>query len=190
MLVLAGRLAVPTPQLLAHGRHHGWPWMVMTRLAGAPMTPAWPTLDEAAKCALLRQIGALIAQVHALPVPAAMQPLSPAWPDFIARQRAGCAARQQRTGLPAHLLAQLDDFLAGPLPETAGEGGGDLGALIPSMSIKEKTMRRSSSRPARKLSMAAPRHVDVGGTEPTRAPRRIRRGMSRSSRRQVRTCES
>jgi len=122
--VLAGRLAVPTPQLLAHGRHHGWPWMVMTRLAGAPMTPAWPTLDEAAKCALLRQIGALIAQVHALPVPAAMQPLSPAWPDFIARQRAGCAARQQRTGLPAHLLAQLDGFLAGPLPETAGEGGG------------------------------------------------------------------
>lgn len=115
--VLAGRLAVPTPCLLANGVHHGWPWMLMTRLTGAPMTPAWPGLDEAAKCTLLHQIGALIAQVHALPVPSAMRPLAPAWGDFISRQRAGCGARQQRTGLPAHLLAQLDGFLDGPLPE-------------------------------------------------------------------------
>ena len=115
--VLAGRLAVPTPRLLAHGTHHGWPWLLMTRLAGMPMTPAWPALAEADKCTLLRQIGALIADVHALPVPASMRPLAPAWSDFITRQRAGCAARQQRTRLPAHLLAQLDSFLNGPLPE-------------------------------------------------------------------------
>lgn len=115
--LLADRLAVPTPHLLADGVHHGWPWMLMSRLDGAPMTPAWPAMDEAAKCALLRQIGALIAQVHALPVPAAMRPRSLVWADFIARQRAGCAARQRRTGLPDHLLARLDAFLDGPIPE-------------------------------------------------------------------------
>ncbi len=115
--LLAGRLAVPTPQLQAHGHLDGWPWMLMTRLRGQPMTAAWPALDEAGRCALLRQIGALIAQVQALPVPASMRPLAPHWPDFIARQRAGCAARQQHTGLPAHLLAQLDGFMDGPLPE-------------------------------------------------------------------------
>jgi hygromycin-B 7''-O-kinase len=115
--LLADRLAVPTPRLLADGTHDGWPWLLMTRLAGTPMTTAWPELAEAGRCALLRQIGALIAQVHALPVPASMRPLAPVWADFIARQRAGCAARQQRTGLPAHLLAQLDAFLDGPIPD-------------------------------------------------------------------------
>lgn len=118
--MLAGRLDVPTPRLLAHGLHDGWPWMLMTRLRGRPMTDAWPGLDETGRCRLLRQIGALIVQVQALPVPAAMRPLAPPWASFIARQRAGCAARQQRTGLPAHLLAQLDTFLDGPLPEGLG----------------------------------------------------------------------
>ena len=115
--LLAGRLAVPTPRLLADGEHQGWPYLLMDRLAGVAMTDAWPTLADADKCRLLQAIGALAAQVHALPVPAALRPLAPGWPDFIARQRAGCAARQRRTGLPAHLLAQLEAFIQGPLPE-------------------------------------------------------------------------
>jgi hygromycin-B 7''-O-kinase len=41
---------------------------------------------------------------------------APAWHDFIAGQRARCHARQQRTGLPPHLLQQLESFVAGPLP--------------------------------------------------------------------------
>lgn len=115
--VLCDRLAVPTPRLLANGVHHGWSWMLMSRLTGTPMTTAWPGLPEPDKCALLRQIGALIAQVHALPVPASMRPLAPAWADFLTRQRAGCVERQQRTRLPAQLLAQLDRFLDGPVPD-------------------------------------------------------------------------
>lgn len=114
--VLCDRLAVPTPRLLANGVHQNWSWMLMTRLAGTPMTAAWPALPEPDKCALLRQIGTLIRQAHALPVPPSMRALAPDWRGFIARQRAGCAARQQRTGLPAHLLAQLDRFLDGPIP--------------------------------------------------------------------------
>ena len=54
--------------------------------------------------------------MHALPV-AEQALLAPRWPDFLAGQRAQCAARQQRTGLPAHLLAQLEAFLDGPVPE-------------------------------------------------------------------------
>ena len=117
--LLTDRLSVPTPRLMDAGTHDGWPWLLMTRLPGVPMTGAWPALPEAGKCALLRQIGALASQVHALPVPAALRPLAPPWADFVARQRAGCFARQQRTGLPAHLLAQLEAFLDGPLPDDA-----------------------------------------------------------------------
>jgi hygromycin-B 7''-O-kinase len=118
-----GRLPVPTPALLADGMDGEggtWPWLWMTQLRGEPLTAAWPRLDETARAAVLRQIGATMAAVHALPV----EPLrawAPAWPDFLARQRAGCHGRQSRNGLPAHLLAQLDAFLAGPLPVAPDE---------------------------------------------------------------------
>jgi len=115
--LLAGRLALPTPALLAHGEQQGWPYLLMTQLAGTPLTSAWPGLAEAHQTALLCDLGALAAQVHALPVPASLRPLAPDWAQFITRQRQHCAQRQQRTGLPAHLLAQLDAFIHGPLPE-------------------------------------------------------------------------
>ncbi|MBX3599747.1 MAG: aminoglycoside 3'-phosphotransferase/choline kinase family protein [Rubrivivax sp.] len=112
---LHGRLPLPTPRVLARGEEHGWPWLLMTRLAGVPLDRVWPALDEAQRRAVLHRIGGLAAEVHALPV-GEIAALAPRWPDFVSRQRLRCAARQQRTGLPAHLLAQLDGFLDGPLP--------------------------------------------------------------------------
>lgn len=111
---LQGRLAVPTPALQASGEQQGWAWTLMSRLPGQPLSQRWPQLDEARRCALLRQIGALAAQVHALPV-GEQAMLAPRWEDFIARQRAGCLARQRRTGLPAQLLAEVEACVAGPL---------------------------------------------------------------------------
>lgn len=113
---LHGRLALPTPQRLADGLYQGWPWVLMSELPGTPLSAAWPGLGQAQRRAALRDLGALAAQVHALPV-GEMAALAPAWPDFIARQRERCRLRQQRTGLPAHLLAQVDAFVSGPLPE-------------------------------------------------------------------------
>lgn len=114
--LLHGRLAVPTPALLAQGDWGGWPWLLMSHLPGTPLTQAWPGLAEPQRLALLQALGELTTQVHALPADGLVA-LAPAWHEFITRQLAGCAARQQRTGLPAHLLAQLPAFLAGPLPQ-------------------------------------------------------------------------
>lgn len=113
--LVAKRLPLPTPVLQATGDEQGWSWQWMTQLAGEPLTAAWPRLTEPQRLAVLQQIGRTAAAVHALPVHT-LRPLAPAWPDFIARQRAGCARRQQRTGLPSHLQAQLAPFLDGPLP--------------------------------------------------------------------------
>jgi len=109
-------LPVPTPTLQATGEYQGWPWLLMTQLHGEPLTAAWPHLSEAHKCALLSDLGALAAQVHALPV-GEMAGHAPVWPDFLASQRQRCRARQQRTGLPPHLLAQLDGFMQGDVPQ-------------------------------------------------------------------------
>jgi hygromycin-B 7''-O-kinase len=112
---LHGRLGVPTPALVDRFEHQGWPGHVITLLPGTPLDRVWPDLDEANRCALLAAIGRLAAEVHALPVEG-MAALAPPWPDFLQRQRAGCLRRQTRTGLPAHLLDRLEDFIAGPVP--------------------------------------------------------------------------
>ncbi len=109
------QLSVPTPALVASGEHDGWPYLVMSQLPGQVLTAVWPALDEKQKCQLLRQLGALAAQVHALPVDN-MAALAPRWSDFFQQQRSRCHSRQLRTGLPARLLAQLDGFVQGPLP--------------------------------------------------------------------------
>ncbi len=113
---LHGSLGVPTPRLVDAGQRDGWPYLVMTQLAGASLLDVWPTLDEAHKCSALRAIGKLAAQVHALP-PGSLCALAPDWPVFMQRQRQHCLQRQQRTGLPAHLLAGLEAFIAGELPD-------------------------------------------------------------------------
>jgi hygromycin-B 7''-O-kinase len=113
---VGGQLQVPTPVLVKSGEHDGWPWLLMTQLHGEPLTTTWHALEEDAKCRLLSTLGALAAEVHALPV-GGMGQHAPAWTDFIAAQRQRCLLRHTRVGLPAHLLDQLEAFVAGPLPQ-------------------------------------------------------------------------
>ena len=113
---LQGRLSLPTPHLVDSAEHAGWPYLVMTQLQGKPLVRVWPALEQRERCAVLRTIGHLAAEVHALPL-GPMPALAPRWTDFLQDQRERCHARQQRTGLPAHLLAQLESLLQNPLPE-------------------------------------------------------------------------
>jgi len=112
---LQGRLSLPTPRLVDSAEHAGWPYLVMTQLPGTPLDRVWPKLQQHERCAVLRTIGRLTAEVHALPL-GPMPTLAPRWADFMQGQHERCHARQQRTGLPAHLLAQLGSFLHGPVP--------------------------------------------------------------------------
>jgi hygromycin-B 7''-O-kinase len=116
MLVqLHGRLSLPTPRLVDSAEHQGWPFLVMTQLPGTPLDRVWPSLNQPERCAVLRSIGRLAAEVHALPL-GLLPALAPRWDDFLHGQRERCFTRQQRTGLPAHLLAQLPAFVQGPVP--------------------------------------------------------------------------
>ncbi len=107
---LAGRLGTPTPELVHEAERDGWHYLVMTRLEGTSLEEVWPAASEADKVALLGQIGALIAEVHRVPV-GALAALEPAWDAFLARQLAGCRARHERLGLPEPLRRELGSYL-------------------------------------------------------------------------------
>ncbi|MGJ5176135.1 phosphotransferase [Bradyrhizobium oligotrophicum] len=109
--VLAGGVGgVRTPEPRHEGERDGWSYLIMTRLDGVPASDVWGQMPEQNKQTLLGEIGRLIAAVQRVP-PGELLALDPRWLDFLQKQTAGCHARHQRLGLPAALLAQLDDVL-------------------------------------------------------------------------------
>jgi hygromycin-B 7''-O-kinase len=107
---LRGRLSLPIPEIAAEGERDGWPYLVITRLDGVVGSEVWPTLPEDQKERVLREIGAVIAEVQRTP-PGALLDIEPRWDAFFHQQVAGCYARHQRLGLKRKFLDGLDDLL-------------------------------------------------------------------------------
>ncbi|MBR0714125.1 phosphotransferase [Bradyrhizobium liaoningense] len=107
---LAGRLHLPIPEIVAEGERDGWPYLIITRLAGTLGAEIWPSLPEEQKERLLRQIGETIAAVQRAPLGPLAQ-IEPRWGEFMRRQMQGCKARHTRLGLAPKFLAGLDDLL-------------------------------------------------------------------------------
>ncbi|UPJ62844.1 aminoglycoside 3'-phosphotransferase/choline kinase family protein [Bradyrhizobium sp. 191] len=107
---LAGHLDLPIPEIVAEGERDGWPYLVITRLAGTLGSEVWPSLPEDQKERVLRQIGETIASVQRVPLGELAQ-IEPRWDDFMRRQMQGCRARHTRLGLAPKFLAGLDDLL-------------------------------------------------------------------------------
>ncbi|MHB0771123.1 aminoglycoside phosphotransferase family protein [Bradyrhizobium sp. 5.13L] len=107
---LAGRLPLPIPEIVAEGVRDGWPYLIITRLAGTLGSEVWPHLPEDQKERVLRQIGETIASVQRAPLGELAQ-IEPRWDEFMRRQIQGCRARHARLGLAPKFLAGLDDLL-------------------------------------------------------------------------------
>lgn len=110
LTALAGRLPVPTPEVLASGEIDGWCWVRFTRLQGEELADAWPTLTNEQRLAVCTQVGELIAALHALEPPD-IEVLD--WPSWTASRLADLEATQRRRGCPEVLLAGLTSFVAG-----------------------------------------------------------------------------
>src|ERR1700747_3582454 len=106
---LRGRLSLPIPEIVAEGERDGWPYLVITRLDGVVGAQVWPSLPEEQKERVLKQIGAIIAEVQRAP-PGALCEIEPRWDEFMRRQMAGCRARHERLGLEPKFLDGLDDL--------------------------------------------------------------------------------
>ncbi|MDA9507683.1 phosphotransferase [Bradyrhizobium sp. CCBAU 11386] len=107
---LAGRLQVPIPEIVAEGARDGWPYLVITRLAGTLGSEVWPSLAEDQKQRLLRRIGETIASVQRAPL-GPLAAIEPRWDEFMRRQMQVCRARHRRLGLAPKFLEGLDDLL-------------------------------------------------------------------------------
>ncbi|MEV0675768.1 aminoglycoside 3'-phosphotransferase/choline kinase family protein [Actinosynnema sp. NPDC050436] len=106
---VAGRLPVATPEVLGAGEFGGWGYVHMSRLHGTSLVDVWPGLDGTGRRDVARQVGEALAVLHTITPPVA----HPAdWGAFVARQAAGCAARQEGRGLAPAWLEQIPDFLA------------------------------------------------------------------------------
>ena len=70
----------------------------------------WPSLPEEQKERVLREIGAVIAEVQGVP-PGVLGAIGPRWDAFMRRQMASCRARHERLGLKPKFLDGMDDLL-------------------------------------------------------------------------------
>ncbi|WFU72337.1 aminoglycoside 3'-phosphotransferase/choline kinase family protein [Bradyrhizobium sp. CB2312] len=107
---LRGHLDLPIPEIVAEGQRDGWPYLVITRLAGTLGSEVWPQLPEDQKERVLRQIGETIAAVQRAPL-GPLANVEPRWDAFMRAQMQGCRARHERLGLAPKFLAGLDDLL-------------------------------------------------------------------------------
>ena len=110
--LLAGRLPVPSPRLHFAAELEGWGYLVMDRLPGLPLSAARPDIPADDMLAIASQTGALAAAIQAIAPPADFVAFGP-WNQFITAQREQLVSHHRRGGLPADLLATIEDRLAG-----------------------------------------------------------------------------
>jgi len=114
--------AIRAPALLAEGRLFGepaapWPYLVATRMQGMHWGDA--SLSAGERAVVAAELGRQVRRIHAL-APSYEIPTAETW----AGRTLTDAARE--TVLPAHLVAQIDDFVAKANPDDRVFVHGDL----------------------------------------------------------------
>jgi len=104
---LAGRLSCPTPEVVATGAFHGWPYVIMSRLPGVALGAVWPELARSERLCLSEALGRLAAALHAVPG----FPDDGSWPAFLAERRKEVVAHHRELGLSETWLARIEPFL-------------------------------------------------------------------------------
>ena len=110
---VAGRLGVPTPEVVATGHLETWPYLVMTRLQGAILADVWQGLDEGHRLAVGRQLGEILARLHALTTSnlSGHPVLTERWLRLVGRPIEECIAIHRGHGAPEAWLLRLPTFL-------------------------------------------------------------------------------
>jgi hygromycin-B 7''-O-kinase len=107
---LIGKLTVKTPNILYQGEITNWPYLIMTQLEGELLETLWEKLDYDNKISIIRELGLLIKEVHALPTNG-LEVIDCHWEQFIRQQMHHCIEQHRIKKLSPHLLRQIPDYL-------------------------------------------------------------------------------
>lgn len=107
---LYNKLSVTTPVIECEGTISGWPYIIMSRVEGTLLEGLWETLDHNNKVIIIRELGALIREVHALPTQG-LESIDCHWQEFISKQIVQCVSRHQSTQLSDKLVRDIPKYL-------------------------------------------------------------------------------
>jgi len=107
---LQGKLSVKTPEVKYEGEIFGWPYIVMSQLNGTLLETLWDEMDHDNKIIILRELGTLIREVHALPT-SGLEEIDCHWDRFVHKQITNCMEHHRSVGLPNALVEQIPSYL-------------------------------------------------------------------------------
>jgi hygromycin-B 7''-O-kinase len=112
----AAKLGIETPQVAHTGDIEGWPYLLMTHLAGLPMRDVWSEMDARNRLEIVARLGVALRELHAHAAPTSQAALNRDWGRFVERQASESVERQRACGanpewlesLPAYIAARLE----------------------------------------------------------------------------------
>jgi hygromycin-B 7''-O-kinase len=107
---LQGKLSINTPTVKDEGDIFGWPYIVMNQLDGTLLEALWAKLDDNNKAIIMRELGALIREVHYLPTQG-LEEIDCHWEQFIHEQIKDCVEHHRSVNFPHTLLEQIPSYL-------------------------------------------------------------------------------
>ncbi|MBN1945948.1 MAG: aminoglycoside phosphotransferase family protein [Bradymonadales bacterium] len=108
---IGGSLSVPTPEIVAQGSIEGWPYLVISRLAGHLLQDVFPGLSRSERAGIIEEMGVALAALHGIDLGGSPPALAVDWPRFLEERLAGAVDRQRRRGLEPRWAHELEHFL-------------------------------------------------------------------------------
>lgn len=111
-----GKLGIETPELVCIGEIEGWPYLVMTQLAGRASREVWEQVGLRDRLEIIARLGGAMRELHSYEAPLQQTALNRDWRGFIERQALMSVERQRACGashewlesLPAYIAARLE----------------------------------------------------------------------------------
>lgn len=107
---LKNKTSIQTPHIEVHNEIESWPYLIMDFLEGTLLEKLWDNMDSSNKAIIIRELGALIHEIHSLPTQG-LESIDCHWKNFINTQIQQCITHHRALNLSEELLSELPDYL-------------------------------------------------------------------------------
>ena len=109
------RLSISTPRLMHKGEIEGWPYLVMTQLAGHESREVWASVERRDRFEIVSHLGVAMSELHGHAAPL-QTALDRDWRAFLERQARASVERQRACGANTEWLESLPAYIDARLP--------------------------------------------------------------------------